>query len=73
VAYRALRHGGPYTAALAAAIAISMTQPFFESTVCNLIILPVAFLAGLPTGSTPSSPPRGAVISKRQQPLMTHP
>ncbi len=72
VAYRALRHGGPYTAALAAAIAISMTQPFFESTVCNLIILPVAFLAGLSTGSTPSSPPRGAVISKRQQPLMTH-
>lgn len=73
VAYRALRNGGPYTAAVAAAIAISMTQPFFESTVCNLIILPVAFLAGLSTDSTPSGPPRSAVISKRQQPLMTHP
>jgi hypothetical protein len=72
VAYRALRHGGPYTAAVAASIAISMTQPFFESTVCNLIILPVAFLAGLSTGSTPSSPPRSAVVSKRQRPLMTH-
>lgn len=47
--YRALRHGGPYTAAVAASIAVSMTQPFFESTVCNLIVLPVAFLAGLST------------------------
>ncbi|WP_029116604.1 O-antigen ligase family protein [Mycobacterium sp. URHB0044] len=47
LAYRALKHGGPYTAAVAASIAISMTQPFFESTVCNLIVLPVAFLAGL--------------------------
>jgi hypothetical protein len=46
LAYRALRNGGPYTAAIAAAIAVSMTQPFFESTVCNLIVLPVAFLAG---------------------------
>jgi O-antigen ligase len=49
LAYRALRHGGPYTAAVAASIAISMTQPFFESTFCNLIFLPVAFLAGLST------------------------
>jgi hypothetical protein len=45
--YRALRHGGPYTAAIAASIAVSMAQPFFESTVGNLISLPVAFLAGL--------------------------
>jgi hypothetical protein len=48
LAYRALRRGGPYTAAIVAALAVSMTQPFFESTVCNLIVLPVAFLAGLP-------------------------
>jgi hypothetical protein len=47
LSYRAFRHGGPYAAAIAAAIAISMTQPFFESTVCNLIVLPVALLAGL--------------------------
>lgn len=49
LAYRALRHGGPYTAAITAAIAVSMTQPFFESTVCNLIVLPIAFLAGIST------------------------
>lgn len=49
LAYRALRHGGPYTAAVAASIALSMTQPFFESTFCNLIFLPVAVLAGLST------------------------
>jgi hypothetical protein len=47
--YRALRYGGPYTAAVAAAIAISMGQPFFESTVGNLISLPVVLLAGLST------------------------
>lgn len=52
LAYRALRNGGPYTAAIAAAIAVSMTQPFFESTVCNLIVLPVAFLAGLSTAGS---------------------
>jgi hypothetical protein len=55
LAYRALRNGGPYTAAIAAAIAVSMTQPFFESTVCNLIVLPVAFLAGLPTATSPEN------------------
>lgn len=54
--YRAFRHGGPYAAAIAAAIAISMTQPFFESTVCNLIVLPVAILAGLPTKTASSDP-----------------
>lgn len=52
LAYRALRHGGPYTAAVAASIAVSMTQPFFESTVCNLIFLPIAFLAGVSTATT---------------------
>lgn len=50
--YRAFRNGGPYTGAIAAAIAVSMTQPFFESTVCNLIVLPVAFLAGLSTATS---------------------
>ncbi|MCP9275302.1 O-antigen ligase family protein [Mycolicibacterium arenosum] len=53
LAYRAMRHGGPYTAAVAAAIAISMTQPFFESTVCNLIVLPIALLAGVATTTSP--------------------
>jgi hypothetical protein len=44
--YRALRLGGPYRAAIAASLAVSMTQPFFESTVGTLIVLPVAILAG---------------------------
>ena len=52
LAYRALRHGGPYRAAVAAAIAMSMTDPFFESTVCNMIVLPLAFLAGISTAAT---------------------
>lgn len=51
LAYRAFRHGGPYTAAVAAAIAVSMTQPFFESTVGNLIALPIAVLAGYATAN----------------------
>lgn len=55
LAYRAMRHGGPYTAAVAAAIAISMTQPFFESTVCNLIVLPIALLAGVSTTTSPEN------------------
>jgi hypothetical protein len=62
--YRALRHGGPYTAAIAASIAISMTQPFFESTVGNLIILPVAFLAGLST-TTATEDDGGAIVNPR--------
>jgi hypothetical protein len=49
--YRALRHGGPYRAAVAASIAVSMTQPFFESTVGTLIILPVAVIASLSTAT----------------------
>jgi hypothetical protein len=63
--YRALRHGGPYTAAVAAAIAVSMTQPFFESTVGNLIFLPVAFLAGLAT-ATAAEDRGGAVVTPRK-------
>jgi hypothetical protein len=51
--YKALRRGGPYAAAVAAAVAVSMTQPFFESTVGNLIVLPVVLLAGL------GAPPEG--------------
>ena len=52
LAYRVFRRGGPYAAAVAAAIAISMTDPFFESTVGNLIVLPVAFLACLSPART---------------------
>jgi O-antigen ligase/polysaccharide polymerase Wzy-like membrane protein len=63
LAYRALRHGGQYTAAVAASIAISMTQPFFESTVCNLIVLPVAFLAGLATSKAPVD---GQIVTPRK-------
>jgi O-antigen ligase len=51
--YRAMVCGGPYRAAVAAAIAVSMTQPFFESTVGTLIILPIVVLAGLPTERAP--------------------
>jgi hypothetical protein len=51
--YKALRRGGSYAAAVAAAVAVSMTQPFFESTVGNLIVLPVVLLAGL------GAPPEG--------------
>ena len=47
VMYRALTRGGPYRAAVAASIAVSLTQPFFESTVGTLLILPVAIVAGL--------------------------
>jgi hypothetical protein len=64
LAYRALRHGGPYTAAVAAAIAISMTQPFFETTVCNLIVLPVAFLAGMST-ATAAEDNGGGIVAPR--------
>ena len=65
-----LRHGGPYTAAVAASIAVSMTQPFFESTVCNLIFLPIAFLAGLSNATTEgddamSAKPRAGANRKR--------
>lgn len=70
LAYRALRHGGPYTAAVAAAVAVSMSQPFFESTVCNLIVLPVALLAALPDGTAPDpvrSTPRGARSAMRRR------
>jgi hypothetical protein len=64
LAYRALRHGGPYTAAVAASIAISMTQPFFESTVCNLIALPIALLAGL-TAATVEEDGDGRIDTNR--------
>ena len=64
LAYRALRHGGPYAAAVAAAIAISMTDPFFESAVGNLIVLPVAFLAGLPV-ATAVADDGGAIVVPR--------
>lgn len=75
LAYRALRHGGPYTAAVAAAIAVSMTQPFFESTVCNLIVLPVAFLAGLGAATSTQDDDDGVVttrtLSARTRPRST--
>jgi hypothetical protein len=75
VMYRALRHGGPYTAAIAAAIAVSMAQPFFESTVGNMIILPVAFLAGLSTAMTADDGSGGVVaprtVSTRTRPRAT--
>jgi hypothetical protein len=73
--YRALRHGGPYTAAIAAAIAVSMAQPFFESTVGNLIILPVGFMAGLSTAMTAEDGGGGVVtprtVSTRTRPRAT--
>lgn len=49
--YRGLKLGGNYAAAIAAAIAISLTDPFFESTAGNLLFLPVAVLA-ISTSST---------------------
>lgn len=80
LAYRAFKHGGPYTAAVAASIAISMTQPFFESTICNLIVLPVAFLAALSTATAPDddggagTPPRtGATRTRSRSPRDRHP
>lgn len=64
--YRGLRHGGPYRAAVAASIAVSMAQPFFESTVGNLTSLPVAFLAGLSTvAAVDGSNPTRALSSRR--------
>lgn len=58
--YRALKYGGPLAAAVAAAVAVSMTQPFFESTVGNLIVLPVIFLAG--THATAKAGSRGSEV-----------
>lgn len=48
IVVQAIRRGGPYAAAVGAAVAASMVQPFFESTIGNLIALPVAFLASIP-------------------------
>ena len=71
LAYRALRYGGPYTAAVAAAIAVSMTQPFFESTVGNLIALPIAFLAGFTTAMA-SENDIGVMTTPRPNSARTH-
>jgi hypothetical protein len=64
LAYRVFRNGGPYTAAVAASIAVSMTQPFFESTVCNLIIVPIIFIASLPTAKN-ADDDGGGVVTPR--------
>lgn len=45
LAISALRRGGPYAAAIGAALALSMTDPFFESTVGNLIVIPIIMVA----------------------------
>lgn len=50
LAYQSFRYGGPYRAAIAAAIAASLVQPFFESMVGNLILIPLIFLASNPGG-----------------------
>ncbi len=42
--YHALKGGGPYTAAIAASVTISMTDPFFESLVGNLLAIPFALV-----------------------------
>lgn len=54
--WRALRRGGRYAAPVAAAVAIAMTDPFFESTAGNLIVLPVAVLAALPGRDSGANP-----------------
>jgi hypothetical protein len=64
LAYRVFRHGGPYTAAVAASVAVSMTQPFFESTVCNLIIVPIIFIASLPTAKNAEDDGGGAMTTR---------
>lgn len=67
IAYRSLRRGGPYAAAVGAALAISLTDPFFESVVGNLVVLPIALMASMagPPGnmSEAAAGPSGVVLT----------
>jgi len=55
LSFRAIRFGGPYGAAVGASIAVSMTDPFFESVTGNLLFIPIAFIASLSCSTSPQT------------------